>query len=722
MDDSKHKSKNCRLWIDLSGFLGKGRDYGVKAYLDNLGFIPSAVSLLSCCPDFVHEHDGHIDDTPLRWEYSCYGAWKRDFRWTRKTLKRVINALHEHGVKVFLSCMANAQQYEFETVSDWAKAHKELYLVHNTGLHGFTPAGKFATMNYYNIAARFKDGSYYEDFFASQVNRTVIDYGFDGFHAADGYKSFTLGIMAAGFSPDMLGQFETYSGISLPNYNHRAGRLTETIPPVAKWIWKNKREAWIDFWRQRQAQSWRKVSKALKAAKKEFAINSCWCTDPLESITRYGMDTTALEEAKTECVLFETDEIYTWIGPVSGPKSQRRQGYMLSANEFYATSLSAALLRGTHTPRIKHYPVIHIHDQYERFELLKSGRAHLERSMIGFQQLYRIRNRKVEPATTGVWYAVPNDVSAEDWVFLKKTEDLARSIRPADIPGPIALWSDLALENEIGPTNKQWSVHRTIYEVMAAGCPIITAAKTEEISHFKGQTLFWANPSSFSQKEQDHIWKSARKNRLIAFDSKGDFVVPSKIKALTITDAHSKAKFTVTGTSRQLERLTAWLLEEANLMKSKGLITRVRRRGNTLTVTPKQKARPFEYRGDMESHFITRVPPMRLGTAYLELIAEMARRISWPLLPGVRVQEGQRAGELIGHEGNLFYIQTKGDKLYLLAESFHHCASFLRAQWARPVAASRQLNSVMFHPKPKGKETELTTPAYGITIYEVQLD
>jgi hypothetical protein len=61
----KLKQKPGCLWLDLTGFSGKGRDLGVQSFIDNLGFIPSELALLSCCPDIIHEHEGVIDDTLL---------------------------------------------------------------------------------------------------------------------------------------------------------------------------------------------------------------------------------------------------------------------------------------------------------------------------------------------------------------------------------------------------------------------------------------------------------------------------------------------------------------------------------------------------------------------------------------------------------------------------------------------------------------------------------
>lgn len=715
------KKHSCRFWIDFSDFSGKGRDLGVRAAIEKWGFLPAAVTVFSTCPDFVHEHDGKIDNTVLRREYASYNGWNRSQRWTRAQCKKVVQELQKHGIKVYLTCMSNAYQPSFEKFSQWAKQHPELFVVHDTGKHDFTTDGLFSDMYFYHIAARFKDGSYYEDFFTDQVVRTVNDYGFDGFFAADGYKSFIMGLMAACFSRDMLEQFEEDTGIRLPEY--RKGKLTDAIPPVAQWIWQKKRLEWIDFWRRRFARSWKKVGGALKKAGKEFAIISAWNTDPLESISRYGMDTQALEQAPAGSLCFETHDIHSITGPIAGPASERREGYLLEGPQFYYSSLVSCLLRAAHTPRIKHYPMLHVHDVFERFDALKSSPAYLERAIVGYQQSYHVRKGRAQPATRGLWYTIPVLVTADQWRFLASADRLGRSVRPAGIPGPVALWSASTIENELPTSRKKWSVHRTLYELASAGLPLVTSSRVEEIKDLKKQVLLWANPGSFSDEEQQAIWQSAlrKRHRLIVFDSRGEFSVPRDIPALEIVDAHSGARLVITGTPKQVETARKHLSDEAGLMKKLKLVRQVKARGRKIEITPTKRARPYEYRPEMERHFLTRVPPYRLSSAYLELCAAVCQRISWPLLDEVRIQHGPGAGEQAGQENSVYYIEDKKGGLYLFAINLHRHASYLQIRWTRKIKSARQLNSIMYLTKPVGKEMELMVPAWGVTVCQVEL-
>jgi hypothetical protein len=707
--------------MDLGGFSGQGPDLGVKAFLDNMGFIPSTISLLTTCPDFIHEHDGRIDHTPLRFEYTSYGGWRKTRRWTRCEYKTVVAELRRHGINVLLSLMANAYHPTFEKMSDWAKQHPELFVVHDTGLHSFVPTGLFAGARFYHIAARFADGQPYHDFFAQQITRTVSDYGFDGFHAGDGFKSFVLGIMAANFSPDMLEQFAHFTGRKLPCYD--ANNLTESIPPVARWIWKNHRLQWIDFWRQRFSEAWHAVAASLKAADKSFCINSAYCTDPLESLARFGMDLGALEHAGTESVYFEPMDCCAYIDH-AGPRSDQPDGYNLSAMEFYANALLAMLQRSVHTPRMKTIQMIHVHDQFERAEQVKSERSYVERAIIGYQQTYHIRRGKTRPATPCVWYEFTNDIAARDWSFLDQTDALARALRTTRPAGPIALWSPTTVENELPTAEKHWSVHRSLYELMTAGLRISSAANVDECAHFDHQPLLWANPNSFSTDEQNTIWQQgvARRNRIIVFDPRGQFQLPATINAFKLIDAHSGATLAITGNKTQLNQLNNDLAAEHD-GRPDGSLTAASADPYTWTFTPARKTKPLEYRHDMAAHWMTRIPPTRLSPAYMACAAALARRIAYPLITDLRIALGPHAAQPLAPGQLVFYTHGRGNSLHLFVENLNrNPPAYLTITFAHAITSFQPLNSVLYHPAPRGREVDVVASVSGISVYKLTLE
>ena len=718
------KRLKCRIWGNLDIFTGRGKDLGVSAYLESLGFVPTEISILTYCSDFMHEHDGVIDDTRLRYEYSSEAGWNKSDQWTRKMVKDLVRHLKKRGITVYLSSMGFAYHPFYEKKSRWMMDHKEILLVHGHGGYHWLPQNKdkrFDGQMSYNIAARFKDGSYYDEFFAEQVTRTVLDYGFDGFHAADGYKCFVYGIMSAGFSRDMVEQFQDYTEKKLPF--RLSGSWQKVVPRVSEWIWKKKRVQWIEFWRWRLSRSWTRVADTLTKAGKRFMINSSWGTDPLESVTRYGMDTKALEQAGARSVMYETMDCLALLGPVSGPPDSRNpEGYLLEGPEFTVSHRIAALLRAVHSPKMIVAPMIPLHDAFERCQYLKSGEAYVERHLIGNLQLYRFRRGRVESATALPNYCLPNFISHANWQSLESTQRLGESIFPSKIPGPIAVWSGSTVENEIGPSRKKWSVHRALYELSSAGCPVITGAQIEELGAVAGECLLWANPHSFDSEEQDELWRLAKRNRLVIFDPGGEFSIPRGMAALTIVDAHSGAKLMITGTKAALARNKKWLVNEAQSLRSRGLLKDLKVQGSTVRVTPKRRARPLEFHDSMEGHFMTRVPSKKISLEYLLLAAGIARIVSWPLLSEVRVENGPQAEELAGHRNGVYYIQTGDSSLYLIAENFHHHASFLKAQLSRRVKKIELLNLPIYQPEPVRGCISLALPSWGVSVTRVELE
>jgi hypothetical protein len=65
---------------------------------------------------------------------------------------------------------------------------------------------------------RFKDGTYYEDFFAEKLVQTLVDYDMAGVHLADMFCP-TEHLYKSDYSTDMTEQFIDHTGIVLPKKN-----------------------------------------------------------------------------------------------------------------------------------------------------------------------------------------------------------------------------------------------------------------------------------------------------------------------------------------------------------------------------------------------------------------------------------------------------------------------------------------------------------------------
>ena len=95
-------------WIELIGFDRELPDLGVRSFLEKVPQDICGVSLLLYTVDFVCMHTGLTQQRPLPRAACSYGAHpyneERGLQnWTNFELKRLIDILHSHNIKVLLS-------------------------------------------------------------------------------------------------------------------------------------------------------------------------------------------------------------------------------------------------------------------------------------------------------------------------------------------------------------------------------------------------------------------------------------------------------------------------------------------------------------------------------------------------------------------------------------------------------------------------------------------
>jgi len=288
------------IWTELIGFDNRQPDLGVKEYLDQAGFAPKAICLLMATPDFILSHRGIAEERAL--PPNCcsrdgheHNRHRQRQVWTNHQLRELIRRLHARGVEVYVTVFTRffRDQYGHEWLSD----HREVFQVWRT--RGFAWS--------LNALARLADGSYFEDYFARQLVAVLKDYGFDGWHGADGYGPLNGPIYEVSFSDDMVEQFVRVRGVRLPEAV--AGPCANDLAKLqarGDWIWQNARREWIEFYADRWAGFWRKVVTAVHAAGRKAVINSAWGRAPLESLYRYGIDYRKIVEAGVDGIVVET--------------------------------------------------------------------------------------------------------------------------------------------------------------------------------------------------------------------------------------------------------------------------------------------------------------------------------------------------------------------------------------------------------------------------------
>ena len=95
-------------WTELIGFDNTQEDLGVGEFLRRVSYKIEGVPLLLYSIDFLNDHDGISEEKPLSRGVCSYAGhpFGDDHpvqNWTNHELKRLIDILHQNGVKVLLS-------------------------------------------------------------------------------------------------------------------------------------------------------------------------------------------------------------------------------------------------------------------------------------------------------------------------------------------------------------------------------------------------------------------------------------------------------------------------------------------------------------------------------------------------------------------------------------------------------------------------------------------
>ncbi|MBR3718377.1 MAG: hypothetical protein IKN20_00755, partial [Firmicutes bacterium] len=169
---------SINIWMQLLGFDRDDPDRGAARFLDRTGFVPDNVCALLFHSDFVHLHRGMDEEYTLFPDNCAYYAVPRNLErerqpWTNWDLRELVAALKKRGVGFYAGIMGSYLGDMFH--HEWLSDHPEIRTAERErdgGLH---------------CLKRFKDGTWYEDFFAEKLAQTLNDYDMAGVHVADGF-------------------------------------------------------------------------------------------------------------------------------------------------------------------------------------------------------------------------------------------------------------------------------------------------------------------------------------------------------------------------------------------------------------------------------------------------------------------------------------------------------------------------------------------------------
>lgn len=479
--DKKHY-----IWMPLIGFDKDQPDKGVDQYIKSAGFTPKGVSVFLFHSDIVNQHEGMDREFVLHPDNcSYYGAPRNEFKerqdWTNLDLRTLAHSLSEKNIEAYLGIMGvyleNTRHYE------WESDHPELLSI---GVNG--------KMNL-NVLKRFKDGTYYEDFFADKIEKTLLDYGFAGLHVSDFFCPPEHSISNGDFSSDLIDQFVNHSKVELPeSIKSRLGfDEQEDIEERQKYIWTNLRREWIDFYGWRWESFWGKISSRLHAIGKKVMINNAWCSDPFEALYRYGIDYRRLYRAGVDILVAET--VPTGSELLVPGRGSRFHQFMTMSQCMKAFCPEDTLLT-----------LLGVKDCTEEWDILHHAPPRLEKDMYTLATLYVQNKDKFAPGTDGYMVTLGDGITEDEWIWIGERGKHAFEIYPKKVLAPTVIWSDnahYALLDEYIKTRRP-SLHKHIFDLKNADTTLGAIARIDDLENVDG-TIFVPNFDLLSESEKAKI-------------------------------------------------------------------------------------------------------------------------------------------------------------------------------------------------------------------------
>lgn len=294
----KFEKSEIFAWMPAIGFDKNKPDKGVSELLDRMQFIPDAVSVFMFHPDIVHQYKG-LDKKEVFPPDFCgyyanpYNEERRRQEWTNFDLKILVDELNKIGTQPYLGIMGVDLDSTFH--NEWISEHPEI--------KGYVVDGETSG---FLALKRFKDGSFYEDFFIEQVCRVLMDYGFSGIHITDNFCPHWRSLYSCDYSSDMFGQFAEYSKIDAPDELLTDSDDSVTMTKRRDWVWEYHRIEWIEFYSWRWEGFWKKLCDRLHALGKKVITLGMYVSDPFETLYHGGVDLKKLINAGVDYLMPNT--------------------------------------------------------------------------------------------------------------------------------------------------------------------------------------------------------------------------------------------------------------------------------------------------------------------------------------------------------------------------------------------------------------------------------
>ncbi len=517
-------------WIELIGFDNTAEDLGVSAFLSRLAEAPEGISLLFSHIDIINTFVPSYVEYGLRpcdCSYSGhrYSTERERQEWTSFQLKRLIERLHENGVKVIFSIF-NFTAYTSDNgeriTTEFAALHTELLGVRKNGE---------SRENSIHILKKMKDGSFYEDYFLSKLKSFIDYYGFDGVQVADGISSARPSVQNGDFSDDTVLQFCDWlrkNDREVPPILSVDGGVPVLYRRRRKHIIENMLFDFLCFSSDRWRGFYDKLYGVIDPERYIIFINSFWTRDPFEAFYRYGIDYRyAFRKGVYALMVEENSATYPTFSVES------RGGFYLPLEKsryvHYEYYLMQMLLKA-YVPEFRQIPLLPIGDTQEDWNAVHDASNELKRAVFRRNNSRVYINGEWLPCAEAPFYCLSDGVSRDDWAKLAAW-DSKKALDGLIRPLGYALYYPDNIEGEVKRyiDTKNMGVHRLACELLSNGVQISSVLSARDAQKYK-YPIIALLPEYYSKTELEALMSSKAPTVFISYErSYGDTVYEGQV-------------------------------------------------------------------------------------------------------------------------------------------------------------------------------------------------
>lgn len=387
--------------------------------------------------------------------------------WTNYDLRELAHNLTARGSSLYASVMGSYLGNAFH--HEWVSDHPE---IHNHGHRGAPGHGHFALK-------RFKDGTYYEDFFIDKLCQALLDYGLKGVHLADGFCPPNGGMLhSQDVSTDFFTQFIDHTGLPLPeNIAATLGMddaASETLR--ADWIWKNCREEWVRFNAWRWEGFFKKLCARVHEIGREVIVLGMYCTDPFETLYCIGIDLNRIVRAGVDYISANILPTSCYIA------GSDRDKY------YFHRYMAIAPLTAAHLPKGHLISMLGVQDATEEWDAMHHAPCLHERDMYTMMAYQLVDRDGTSRALDGFFLCLGDGIKRQDWDWERERLEIALSTGDARCISPAMLWSDTAYDAMLHEYihTRRWTPFKLFYELAKAGTHCAAAVRSDALDQYSG--------------------------------------------------------------------------------------------------------------------------------------------------------------------------------------------------------------------------------------------